>query len=125
MRIETFGTGLEADRERIIGIRDVALALRQVADIPHKAGGQNIEEAVHAELAELGKIYQVIALGKEASGEEAAEAAEQENQRGATLPGLGDLLDDVDMRRRLVRGAILPRRVINVQSLSLGDKTPS
>ncbi|CRK17923.1 hypothetical protein BN1723_011436, partial [Verticillium longisporum] len=78
---------LEADGKGIVAVDEITFSFlsavtktyHEVAHIGDEAGGQGIEKAVDAELAELRKVDEVVALREEAGGDEAEETAEEEN----------------------------------------------
>lgn len=81
----------------------------QLPHVPHQAGWKDVDQAIHAELPNLGEAYQVIAFGKEAGCYDAEETAEKEDCRGFALADFCPMVDDdVDLVARS-RGAFVAR----------------
>jgi hypothetical protein len=55
------------------------VAYDQLPHILHQPGGKDVEETIHAQLSNLGEVYQVIALSEEARRDDSKQTAEQEN----------------------------------------------
>ena len=61
------------------------------SEVPHvlcQTGGQDIEEAVHAQVTKFGEGDEVIVLGEQASEENAEQGAKQEDEGVPALPRL-------------------------------------
>lgn len=121
MGFEALGSGLEADGKGIVSIYEVALSFLcigaclvqrlecrvvsestydKIANILDQSRGQRVQQVVDTELANVGEIYQVVALGEEASCYDSKQTAEQKDSTQFPL-ALG--MYDFDLVARLDR----------------------
>jgi hypothetical protein len=61
----------------------------EISDVRNQAGRQDIEQASHAELSDLGEVYEIVALGEKSGGDDAEQTTHEKYEGAATLARLG------------------------------------